>query len=181
MKHSLIVIAIFMLSSAFCGCGRSASSTGGAASSAPVSGASPGGSPAPAQRPGPPEAISAKGPATAPVLLSGVYTITEVEDKGVVKMWPPDNKIEFTFSPDGTYARKAMIRGRVDHTDTGQYRVEGGNKLILSIVSSDNKVQNPAKEIRHTLALSADGDSLKLTAKDGKAATFRKTGEAPGN
>ncbi|HKG23737.1 MAG TPA: hypothetical protein VKC34_17685 [Blastocatellia bacterium] len=180
MKNSLM-ISIFLLSLAFWGCGKPANSNGDTSPQAPVSGGTPPGSLAPAQRTGPPDALSAKGPVNAPVLLSGVYTIAEVEEKGVVKMWPPDNKIEFTFSPDGTYARKAMIRGRVDHADTGQYRVEGGNRLILSIVSSDNKVQNPAKEIRHTIALSADGDSIKLTAKDGKAATFRKTGEAPGN
>ncbi len=175
MKNLLIIFVILLLPSAFGACQKTASSTESAAPPPAAGGAAPAGTPA---QPG---GAESKSPAVAPVVLSGVYTISEVEDKGVVKMWPPDNKIEFIFNPDGTYARRSMIRGRVDHSDTGQYRIEGGKQLVLSIVSSDNVVQNPAKEIRHTIDLSADAERLKMTAKDGKAALFRKTGEAPGN
>ncbi|HYP26821.1 MAG TPA: hypothetical protein VE262_08895 [Blastocatellia bacterium] len=175
MKNLLILFVMILLPAAFGACGRTASSTESALPPPPAGGAAPAGTPAQ------PAGAESKGPAVAPVVLSGVYTISEVEDKGVVKMWPPDNKIEFIFHPDGTYARRSMIRGRVDHADTGKYRVEGGKQLVLSIVSSDNVVQNPAKEIRHTIDLSADAETLKMTAKDGKSALFRKTGEAPGS
>lgn len=169
MKKLLILLAMISLPAALSGCDRAATSTGNTAPPAPASTPSAGG------------AAESKSPVSPPLVLSGVYTISEVEDKGVVKMWSPDNKIEFTFSPDGTYARKSMLRGRLDHTDMGQYRLEGGKQLVLSIIYSDNKAQVPAKEIRHAIALSPDGDSLKLTSKDGKAAVFKKTGEAPKN
>jgi len=171
MKKLLILLAIILLPSAFGACDKAATSTGGPPPSAPATGAS-GGAPAGGE---------SKSPVTPPLALSGVYTISEVEDKGVVKMWPPDNKIEFIFSPDGTYARKSMLRGRLDHSDMGQYRLEGGKQLILSIVYSDNKAQIPAKEVRHAVALSPDGDSLKMTSRDGKSAIFKKTGDAPKN
>lgn len=176
MKNLLAILAIILFPAGLAACNKAANSS---SSPAPATGATPGATPAPVQAAAAPDSGQAKAPAASPVVFSGVYTLTEIEDKSMVKMWPAENKIEFIFHPDGTYARRSMIRGRTDHIDTGKYRVEGGNQLILSIVSSDNKTQNPAKEIRHSITLSADGDSLKMTSKDGKAATFRKTGESP--
>ncbi len=173
MKNLLTILAIILIPACLAACDKAANST---SPPTPVSEAAPG-----AAAPAPPAATPDSTQAKAPVIFSGVYTLTEIEDKSMVKMWPAENKVEFIFHPDGTYARRSMNRGRLDHIDTGKYRVDGGNQLTLSIVSSDNKTQNPAKEIKHSITWSADGDSLKLTSKDGKIATFRKTGESPSN
>ena len=108
----------------------------------------------------------------------GTYVMTEVHDKGIVSIIS-EVKTVIRFSPDGSYDRSSSKQGTPFHNDWGHYRVEGDDKLILSIEMSkqklDNKVHNPPLERTHKFTLSPDGQELRLTTDDGKTAVFRRT------
>jgi hypothetical protein len=106
--------------------------------------------------------------------LVGSYTISEVHEKGVVTMIPHQVATQMTFIPDGTFSRVSKARGKVNFKDSGQFVIEGQDQLILKIVMSAGKIQQTPVEKRHTFSLSEDGNELKLTAKDGKVAIFRR-------
>jgi hypothetical protein len=108
----------------------------------------------------------------------GTYVMSEVLDKGIVSIIS-EVKTVIHFSPDGTYERSSSKQGTPYHNDWGRYRVEGDDKLVLSIEMSkqklDNKVHNPPLEKTHKFTLSPDGQELRLTTDDGKTAVFRRT------
>jgi hypothetical protein len=108
----------------------------------------------------------------------GTYVMSEVHDKGIVSIIS-EVKTVIRFSPDGTYERSSSKEGTPYHNDWGQYRVEGDDKLILSIQMSkqklDSKVHDPPLQKTHKFTLSPDGLELKLTTDDGKTAVFRRT------
>ena len=106
--------------------------------------------------------------------LVGSYTIAEVQDKGVVTMIPHQIATQITFLPDGTFSRTSKARDKANFKDSGQFVIEGQDQLILKIVMSRGKIQQPAVEKRHTFSLSEDGMELRMTAKDGKVAVFRR-------
>ena len=106
--------------------------------------------------------------------LVGTYTINEVRQKDVVTMIPPQVATQITFIPDGTFSRISKAGGKANFKDSGQFVIEGQDQLILKIVMSGGKIQQPAVEKRHTFALSEDGTELRMTAKDGKVAIFRR-------
>jgi hypothetical protein len=108
----------------------------------------------------------------------GTYVMSEVHDKGIVSIIS-EVKTVIRFSPDGSYDRSSSKQGTPFHNDWGHYRVEGDDKLILSIEMSkqklDNKVHNPPLQKTHKFTLSPDGQELRLTTDDGKTAVFRRT------
>ena len=117
-------------------------------------------------------------PLAGPPLLLGTYVMSEVHDKGIVSIIS-EVKTVIHFSPDGTYDRSSSKEGTIYHSDSGEYRVEGDDKLVLSILMSkqrlDSMVHNPPLQKTHKFTLSADGQELRLTTDDGKTAVFRRT------
>lgn len=85
------------------------------------------------------------------------------------------NSTEFSFRPDGTYARVSRLGGKVDHSDSGEFRIEDGKQLVLRIRVWKKKFQTPTVEKKHDISLSPDGTELRMTGKDGKVAVFRRT------
>ena len=80
----------------------------------------------------------------------------------------------FYFSPDGTYSRVSQKEGKIYHRDSGQFRIQAPDKLLLTIQTSNREIHNPPIERTHTFSLSPDGDELKLTSKDGSVAVYRR-------
>ena len=85
----------------------------------------------------------------------------------------PQVATRFTFGPGSDFVRVSKSPGKRDFKDSGQFSIEG-DQLVLKIVMSAGKLQVPVVERRHTFALSQDGSEMRLTAKDGKVAVFRK-------
>ena len=109
-----------------------------------------------------------------PGKLLGSYTIAEVHEKGVVTMIPHQIATQITFLPDGTFSRTSKARDKANFKDSGQFVIEGQDQLILKIVMSRGTIQQPAVEKRHKFSLSEDGMELRMIAKDGKVAVFRR-------
>jgi glucose/arabinose dehydrogenase len=114
-------------------------------------------------------------PDSPPPKLNGNYVLNEVQYMGQVTTITAGDTTEFSFRPDGTYERVSRRNGRVDHSDSGMYGLEGADKLILRIQMSDKKIQVPFVEKRHTFKLSPDGSELNLAGADGKIGIFRRT------
>ncbi|HWP42087.1 MAG TPA: hypothetical protein VNO14_02540, partial [Blastocatellia bacterium] len=110
-----------------------------------------------------------------PPRLSGDYILSEVQHEGQIVMISSENSTEISFRPDGTYARVSRMNGRVDHTDSGEFRIEGGNQLVLRIQMWKKEFQLPAVEKKHSFTLSADGAELRMAGSDGKIGVFRRT------
>ena len=119
------------------------------------------GSPATAQTGGPPN-------------LVGTYEWREVEDKGVVTIITRV-KTTFVFRPDGGYSRASQLKSKIYHTDSGRFRIEGTDKLILAIQIADKNMQTPAVTKTFKISLSPDGDQLKMTNDKGATATYERT------
>jgi len=153
---------------------------GGAASSSGANGAGPpSGTEAPPKSGG--DAPAASPASRPPVLLSGIYVISEVHKDGVVTMISPDNSTEISFKPDagvsntsGTFDRKSRKGGKVDHSDSGQYIIEGSGQIALNILISRKKVVASPVHKRFKYRLSEDGEELRLEAEEGNTAVFRR-------
>lgn len=114
---------------------------------------------------------------TGPQLL-GQYQAREIEDKGVVTM-VSSVQTTFYFLADGTYSRESKKNGRTYHSDSGRFRIEPPDKLVLTILLSgqglQQTIQKPPIEKTHKFTLSPDGEELKLTSEaKGSAAIFRR-------
>jgi hypothetical protein len=105
--------------------------------------------------------------------LVGIYEMVQVQKEGVVSMIS-QLKTRFTFRPEGTYRREARVKGKLYHDDTGQFRIENGDQLVLVIQMSRKSILNPQIEKRQKISLSQDGEEMKLTSKDGATAVFHK-------
>jgi hypothetical protein len=156
-----IVALVLMLTT---GCGENAASKNESTDASPAS------------EPKAPAAASSTDASTSspPPRLLGVYVLSEVQNKGQVNMVTPANATEFTFLADGNYSRQSKIGGKVDHTDSGQFSVEGPDQLVLHIQLSDNRIQVPPVEKKHSITLSADGEELSMKGNEGKVAVFRR-------
>jgi hypothetical protein len=108
-----------------------------------------------------------------PVKMIGTYEMTQVQKEGVVSMIS-ERKVEIRFSPDGTYSRFSKVKDKSVHDDHGQYRIENGDQLVLTIQVSKKVIHNPPIEKRHKISLSLDGDELKMISENGDLALFRK-------
>ena len=132
------------------------------------------GNPAP-----PPETPGSSEPKPPPVLL-GTYSIIEVHHKGLINMISADNTTEIVFTPDGKFSRVSKKGGKIDHTDSGDFRVEGQDQLVLVIHESKQQTQYPPVVRRHKIEVSPDGTELRMMSKQGLTAMFRKTTPLPG-
>jgi hypothetical protein len=109
--------------------------------------------------------------------LLGTYESREVQDKGVVTLISQLRTL-WLFSPDGTYSRVSEVKGKPYHADSGTFRVEPPDKLILTIqvtgLKMQRKMQNPPLLKIHKFDLSADGEELRLTSEKGSVGIFRR-------
>ena len=115
-----------------------------------------------------------------PASLLGTYVIVEVRHKGIIDMISAANTTQITFTQDGKFRRESKKGGRVDHTDAGDFKVEGKNQLVLVIHESKQKIQDPPVVIRHPVQVSTDGSEMIMTSSSGSAATFRRLNPVPG-
>jgi hypothetical protein len=104
--------------------------------------------------------------------------MSEIHDKGVVNIMS-EMKTVISFAGDGSYKRTSTKKGKVYHTDSGTYRIDGEDKLVLAILTSqagiERKTHNTPIRKTHKFALSANGEELRLISDDGKVALFRRT------
>jgi hypothetical protein len=128
------------------------------------------------ESPKPAEAPATAAP-TAPQ-LAGAYVMSEVHDKGVVSIIS-ELKTVITFAGDGTYKRISSKGGKVYHTDSGTYLIDGLDKLVLAIQISqagmERKLHNTPIRRTHKFTLSSNGEELRMISDDGKVALFRRT------
>lgn len=126
----------------------------------------------------------ARGPQnSAAPRLAGNYILAEVEHLGTINLIPESFATILTFMEDGTYARTSKFRGRADHNDTGEFRIEqrenGEFDLVLKPIFSGGKAAKDPAEKKHGLAFSPDLEELRLTGSDGKVALFRRSVAPP--
>lgn len=109
--------------------------------------------------------------------LVGTYEAREIHDSGIVTLVSKVRTV-ISFSANGTYTRVSQHGGQTYHSDSGQFRIDAPDKLVLTIQMSAEKskpkIQNPPLQKTHTFSLSADGEELKLTSTNGSTAVFRR-------
>ena len=127
-----------------------------------------------------PTSVSSEEPPKGPPQLIGTYEAREVEDKGVVTLIT-QIKTVISFSASGSYSRAAQAKGKIYHSDSGQFRIEPPNKLVLTIQTSRKTILKPFVEKTHTFSLSADGDELRLTSDKGTTAVFHRVSKPKGS
>ena len=112
-----------------------------------------------------------------PPQLLGTYESREVQDQGVTTVMSQLRTL-WMFSSDGTYFRESQVKGKAYHADSGTFRIEAPDKLLLTIqvtgLKQSRKVQNPPLSKTHTFSLSPDGDELRLTSEKGSVGIFRR-------
>jgi hypothetical protein len=130
-----------------------------------------------AAAPKPADATPAKAPEAAPK-LAGAYVMAEVHDKGVVNIIS-ELKTVIYFAGDGTYSRSSSKKDLVYHTDSGLYRIQGEDQLVLTIQMSktgaERKIHSTPINKTHKFNLSSNGEELRMTSDDGKVALFRRS------
>jgi len=112
-----------------------------------------------------------------PAQLIGTYQAREIQEKGGVITLMSKIKTLISFSADGTFARASRAEGKTYHTDSGLFRIEPPDKLVLTIQVSKKEIQKPPVVKTHTYSLSPDGDQLKLTNDKGSTAIFQRVGK----
>jgi hypothetical protein len=125
----------------------------------------------------PPEGGASANKPGSPAQLVGIYESTEVQSGGVVTLLS-QLKTMFLFSADGSYSRESKVKGEPYHSDSGTFRIEAPDKLILSIqvtgLKAQRKIESPPLTKTHRFSLSPDGDQLTLMSDNGKTAIFRR-------
>jgi len=115
--------------------------------------------------------------------LLGTYESREVQDKGVVTVISQLRTL-WMFSSDGTYSRVSEVKGKPYHADSGTFRIEPPDKIVLSIqmtgLKTQRKMQNPPLSKTHKFELSADGEELRLTSEKGSIGIFRRVSKQKG-
>ncbi len=164
VASSIILISLLFL---FGGCKARDAATGNSATTSPsvtANANSPANSNQAAETP----------PASEPAKLIGTYEAREVEDKGVVTLIT-QIKTAFVFRADGSYSRVSQAKGKTYHSDSGQFRIEGPDKLVLTIQITDKNIKSPPVIKTQRFSLSPDGDELKLTSANKGTATYQRT------
>jgi hypothetical protein len=122
------------------------------------------------------DASTAAKPA-GPAQLIGTYESREVHDQGVVTLIT-QLKTLWMFSSDGTYSRVSEVKGRPYHADSGTFRIEPPDKLVLTIqvtgLKTKRQIQSPPLSKTHTFSLSPDGEELRLTSAKGSIGIFQR-------
>ncbi len=112
-----------------------------------------------------------------PPQLVGTYESREVRDQGVVTLMS-QLKTLWMFSADGTYSRVSQVKGQPYHADSGTFRVEPPDKLVLTIQvtgpKAKRRIQNPPLSKTHTFSLSPDGEELRFTSAKGSVGIFQR-------
>ena len=107
----------------------------------------------------------------------GTYESREVRDQGVVTLMS-QLKTLWMFSADGTYSRVSQVKGQPYHADSGTFRVEPPDKLVLTIQvtgpKAKRRIQNPPLSKTHTFSLSPDGEELRFTSAKGSVGIFKR-------
>lgn len=117
---------------------------------------------------------AATAPALPPPVLLGVYAMSEVRHDGQVTMVNQSNVTEITFTANGAYVRQARRSGIIDHSDSGDFRIDSDGTIVLRTQMSDGKLKIPATEKRYQYTLSSGGDELVLKGSEGREAVFRR-------
>jgi hypothetical protein len=124
-----------------------------------------------------PSGASASANSNGPSQLVGSYESREVHDQGVVTLIT-QLKTSWIFSADGTYQRLSQVKGATYHADSGTFRIEPPDNLVLAIQvtgqKAKRKIQNPPISKTHKFSLSPDGDELRLTSAKGSVAIFER-------
>ena len=100
-----------------------------------------------------------------------------MHDKGVVTLM---SKLKTTilFQANGAYARVSQAMGKTYHADSGMFRIDPPDNLVLTIQVTgqkiDRKIVNPPKLRTHKFTLSPDGEELRMTSEKGATAIFRR-------
>jgi len=107
----------------------------------------------------------------------GTYESREVRDQGVVTLMS-QLKTLWMFSADGTYSRVSQVKGQPYHADSGTFRIEAPDKLVLTIQvtgpKAKRRIQNPPLSKTHTFSLSPDGEELRFTSAKGSVGIFQR-------
>jgi len=135
----------------------------------------------------PAEAVSAPksgetGPASSSLQAPlGVYSISEVDrqdnsnENPVGHMIPAHREIQISFKPDGSFMRVSWKQNLVALSETGTYRVESPDQLILLPTEVNKKPITDGRKTSYKFALSPDGYELKLWgATRGNIAVFHR-------
>jgi hypothetical protein len=166
-KHGLILFLLMALVM-LCGCAKNPNAN---QPTTPVSTANANSSPG--QNPNDNTPAKPAEPTLPPqALLQGTYAISEVQHDGMVEMISSANTTEITFKPPSAFYRTSKKEGKSDFKDNGQYKIEGKDKLILTILMSNDKMQLKPVSKQHTFSISPTGDELKLTSSKGNTAVF---------
>lgn len=108
--------------------------------------------------------------------LVGTYAISEVEDKGAIRMVNTKKaQVTFAFFRDGSYARSTKSGDQVLHSDSGNFRLDGPDQLTLITTIENRNILDAAKTKTFKYQLSADAAELRLWGTDGKVALFKKS------
>lgn len=112
-----------------------------------------------------------------PAQLLGTYESREVHDQGVVTLMS-QLKTVWMFTADGAYQRLSQVKGKPYHADSGTFRIDPPDKLVLTIqvtgLKTQRKIQNPPLMKTHIFSLSPDGEELRLTSAKGSVAVFER-------
>lgn len=123
----------------------------------------------------PVEASAAK--PSGPAQLIGTYESREVHDKGVVTLIS-QLKTSWLFAANGTYQRLSEVKGKPYHADSGTFRIDPPDNLVLTIqvtgLKGQRKIQNPPLTKTHKFSLFRGGDELRLTSDKGSVGIFER-------
>lgn len=107
--------------------------------------------------------------------LLGTYAAREIRDTQGITTMVSERRSLISFLPDGSYSRVAQRKdGTTDHSDSGRFRIDPPDKLVLTIEVSDKRIQSPPLRRMHKFSLSEDGDELKMTNEKGAVAVYRR-------
>jgi hypothetical protein len=122
---------------------------------------------------------AATGQRSSQQALLGVYTISEVDHqidkKDAVDMIPSTSEIQFTFGSDGSFMRVARKKGLVALTETGNFRIDLPDQLVLSPLIVNKKPVTDGRQTSYKFTVSSDGDELRLWGPRGNVAIFHRT------
>src|SRR5262245_7870455 len=122
-------------------------------------------------------------PASGPSSLQaplGVYSISEVDrpsgnENVVAEMIPGHREIQISFKSDGSFMRVSWKANLVQLNETGTFKVEAPDQLILFPTTFNKKPVTDGRKSGYKFALSADGYELKLWgATKGNIAVFHR-------
>src|SRR5215469_4945488 len=91
----------------------------------------------------------------------GVYSISEVDRQAesenlVAHMIPAHREIQISFKPDGSFMRVSWRQNMIALSETGTYRVESPDQLVLLATEVNKKPITDGRKTSYRFALSPD-------------------------